>query len=107
WVITHQPSSKFAASPEAAFTDEGLDPEGVRQGKQLWLQQIQARPTDTRILYNAGRYFAWGDDWQQSQELMERAYAITPGNHEVASFLAGLYWRNASHSPTGEQMSAL
>ena len=42
----------------------------------LWLQQVQTKPTDTRILYNAGRFFAWVDDWKQSEELLERAYAI-------------------------------
>jgi tetratricopeptide (TPR) repeat protein len=68
---------------------------------------VQARPTDTRILYNAGRFFAWVDDWQQSEELMERAYAITPTNHAVASFLAGLYWRAARHSSTSEQVTVM
>lgn len=107
WVIAHQPSSTFAADYAAAFDAYGHDPEGLQQGKKLWLQQVQTKPTDTRILYNAGRFFAWVDDWQQSEELMERAYAIKPTDHDIASFLAGLYWRDARHSSTSEQVAGV
>jgi len=107
WVIAHQPASTFAADDAAAFDPDGHDPEGLQQGKKLWLQQVQTRPTDTRILYNAGRFFAWVDDWPQSEDLMERAYAITPTNHAIASFLAELYWRAARHSSTSQQVTAM
>jgi len=107
WVIAHQPSSTFAADYAAAFDADGHDPAGLQQGKTLWLQQMQTRPTDARILYNAGRFFAWVDDWQQSEELMERAYAIKPTDHAIASFLAGLYWRDARHSSNSEQVTAV
>jgi tetratricopeptide (TPR) repeat protein len=105
WVIAHQPSSTFASDYAAAFDFEGRDPEGLQQGKRLWLQQVRVKPTDSRILYNAGRFFAWVDDWQQSEELMERAYAIKPTSHDIASFLAGLYWRDARHSSTSQQVT--
>ncbi len=71
------------------------------------MQQVQTKPTDTRILYNAGRFFAWVDDWKQSEELLERAYAIKPTTHDIASFLAGLYWRDAKHSSTSEQVAGM
>ncbi len=107
WVIAHQPASTFAADHSAAFDPYGRDPEGLQQGKRLWLQQVQTKPTDTRILYNAGRFFAWVDDWKQSEELLERAYAIKPTTHDIASFLAGLYWRDAKHSSTSEQVAGM
>jgi len=107
WVIEHQPESTFAADPAAAFDPYGRDPQGLQQGKRLWLQQVQTKPTDARILYNAGRFFAWVDDWQQSEELLERAYAITPTTHDIASFLAGLYWRDTRHSSTSEQVAGM
>jgi tetratricopeptide (TPR) repeat protein len=107
WVIAHQPSSTFASDYAAAFDSDGRDPEGLQQGKKLWLQQVQTRPTDIRILYNAGRFFAWVDDWKQSEALLERAYAIKPTAHDIASFLAGLYWRDAKHSSTSEQATGM
>jgi tetratricopeptide (TPR) repeat protein len=107
WVIAHQPASTFAADHAAAFDPYGRDPEGLQQGKKLWLQQLQTKPTDTRFVYNAGRFFAWVDDWKQSEELLERAYAMKPENHDIASFLAGLYWRDARHSSTSEQVTSM
>jgi tetratricopeptide (TPR) repeat protein len=107
WVIEHQPASTFAADHAAAFDPYGRDSQGLQQGKSLWLQQVQAKPTNARILYNAGRFFAWADDWKQSEELMERAYAIKPTTHDIASFLAGLYWRDARHSSTSEQVASM
>lgn len=104
WVIEHQPTSTFASNFAAAFNGDDRDPEGLQQGKKLWLQQVQARPTNTRILYNAGRFFSFVDDWQQSEALLERAYAIEPENHDIASFLASMYWRDARRSSTAEQV---
>lgn len=102
WVIEHQPSSTFAGSPEASFNDD-RDPEGITEGKQLWSQQVQANPANSRILYNAGRFFSWSDDWQQSEQFLERAYAIDPNNHDIASFLAAIYWRDARKSESIER----
>lgn len=107
WVIEHQPTSTFASDFATAFNGDDRDPEGLQQGKKLWLQQVQARPTNTRILYNAGRFFSFVDDWQQSEALLERAYAIEPENHDIASFLAGIYWRDAKHSSTAEQVTGM
>ena len=107
WVIEHESSSSFASSPEAAFSVKDPDPEGLQQAKGLWLGQVQARPKDTRILYNAGRFFSWVDGWQQSEELLQRAYALEPTNHDIASSLAGLYWRDARHCSTAEQVKGM
>ena len=65
WVIQRKPSSSFASTYEASFGVDEHDREGQRQGKALWLEQVQANPNDVRILYNAGRFLAWsGADWQ-------------------------------------------
>jgi tetratricopeptide (TPR) repeat protein len=105
WVIEHQPMSDLAGSFEAAFDGDDRDREGVQQGKNLWLKQVQERPKNARLLYNAGRYFSWVDEWQQSEDLLERAYAIAPENHDIAFELAGLYWRDARRSSSAEQVS--
>ncbi|MBZ5706482.1 MAG: hypothetical protein LAN63_14115 [Acidobacteriia bacterium] len=107
WVIEHQPASNFASSHEAAFDPDGRDPEGLQQGGKLWLQHAHARPTDSRILYNAGQFFFWANDWKQSEDLLERAYAIDPANHDIAFSLAGHYWRDARHSSTAEQVTRM
>jgi tetratricopeptide (TPR) repeat protein len=104
WVINHEPSSAFASDNAAAFDVQGNDPEGLQKGGELWQQQVNARLGDARILYNAGRFFGWTDGWQRSEELLERAYAIEPQDHDIASFLAGLYWRDARHSSNAEQV---
>ncbi len=107
WVIEHQPTSDFAGSFEAAFDADDRDPEGVQQGKSLWLKQVKEKPKNARLLYNAGRYFSWVDEWQQSEELIERAYAIAPDDHDIAFELAGLYWRDARRSSTAAQVSSM
>lgn len=107
WVIDHEPESDFAGSLEAAFDGDNCDPDGVQRAKQLWSEHVQQEPTDARILYNAGRFSSWVDNWRQSEELLERAYAIAPGNHDIASHLAELYLRDARHSMTAEQASAM
>jgi tetratricopeptide (TPR) repeat protein len=104
WVIEHEPSSTFASDNAAAFGAEGQDHEGLEEGGKLWLQQVKASPRNARILYNAGRFFGWTDGWSRSEELLEGAYAIEPQNHDIASFLAGLYWRDARHSSNAEQV---
>jgi tetratricopeptide (TPR) repeat protein len=106
WVIEHEPTSKFAADSAAAFDGDSHDPDGMNQAKDLWLRQVRARPTNARILYNAGEFFSWADGWQQSEELLERAYAIESTSHEIAASLAGLYWRDARHSTTAEQVTS-
>jgi tetratricopeptide (TPR) repeat protein len=107
WIIEHEPVSNFASTHEAAFDPDGRDPEGLQQGQKLWLEHVQARPTSARILYNAGQFFFWANDWTQSEELLERAYAIEPKNHDIASSLAGLYWRDARHSLTHDQVTSM
>ncbi len=107
WVIEHQPASHFAGENAAAFGPSDPDPDGLQQGKRLWLQQVQARPTDSRILYNAARFYFWNGERQQSEELNERAYAIEPQNHDIASSLAELYWIDATHSATTGQVTKM
>jgi tetratricopeptide (TPR) repeat protein len=106
WIIEHEPASKFASSPMAAFEVTARDPEGIEQADKLWLQQVQARPRDARILYNAGRFFFWVHNTNQSEELLERAYAIEPANHDIASSLAGLYWTDATRASSAAQVAA-
>jgi tetratricopeptide (TPR) repeat protein len=107
WIIEKKPSSSFASSHAASFGRDGGDPEGLRQAKELWLAQVQASPNDTRVLYNAGRFFAWSDDRRQSQELLERAYAINPKDRDTASYLASLYWQRARDSSTEEKAKSM
>ena len=44
WVIEHQPASDFAGSFAAAFDGDDRDPEGVQQGKNLWLKVERKNP---------------------------------------------------------------
>jgi tetratricopeptide (TPR) repeat protein len=107
WVIERQPASTFAGSLEAAFESDGRDPEGLEQGKKLWLLRVQAKPGDARILYNASQFFFWGNDAKQSEALLEQACAVDPRNHDIASSLAERYWSDARHSPTSEQATSM
>jgi len=107
WVIRNQPTSNLAGRFEAAFDGDTLDPDGVQQAKTLWSHLVEQEPNDAIILYNAGKFFSWVDDWQKSEELIERAFAVAPDNHEIASSLGGLYWRDARHASTPEKSKSM
>lgn len=98
WVINHEPASPFAGSFQASFNPPESDSAGVQEGKVLWLRQVQSRSNDYRVIINASDYFHWAADWEKARELADRAYAINPKDHRVASSLASLYWRAARHS---------
>jgi len=106
WVIQHEPASTVAGELAAAFNGDNMDVEGQQEGKDLWLQQVQARPTDVRALHNAGEFFSFIDDWKQAEELRERAYTAQPTNYDAASSLAVTYWRDARHSSTNDQRTS-
>ena len=105
WTIQHQPSSKFAGDPAASFLaeDGSADPDGTRKAGALWLQQVAAHPSNSRILANAGQFFFRSGNLQQSESLLERAHAITPHSFQISSALAIDYWQNANAAPTASQ----
>jgi tetratricopeptide (TPR) repeat protein len=106
WVITNQPSSRFAGDPAMEFYAESDDPDpvGLQEAKRLWLRQVQIKPSDFRILYNAGEFFSWIHEFPQSEDFFERARAIDPGDYDTAFSLATDYWHDARYSTTSDQL---
>jgi tetratricopeptide (TPR) repeat protein len=106
WVITNEPSSKFASDPAMEFYPETEDPDpvGLQEARSLWLQQVQAKPSDSRILYNTGEFFSSIHEFPQSEDFLERARAIDPADYETAFSLATDYWHDARYSTTSDQL---
>lgn len=104
WVIEHEPSSGFAGDFAMSFDpeDEESDVEGLQQVKQLWLKQVQANPSNSRVLYNAGEFFSWIHNWPISEQLLERACKIDPHSYDIASSLATDYWHDARYAASSD-----
>lgn len=105
WVIEHEPSSHFASDFAVSFDPEGeeSDVEGLRQAEELWLRQVDANPSNSRILYNAGEFFSLVHNWQKSEQLLERACEIDPHSYDIASSLGVDYWHDARYAATSEE----
>jgi tetratricopeptide (TPR) repeat protein len=105
WTIQHEPASKFAGGSAASFLagSESADPEGAQKAGNLWLQQADAHPSNAHVLYNAGEFFFWSGNWQQSESLLERAHAIKPDSFEISSALFGDYWHDANSAATDNE----
>lgn len=105
WTIQHQPASNFAGNFAASFTAGGSssDPDGAQKAGELWLHQAAAHPSNSRILLNAGKFFSWSGNWQQSEGLFERAHAVKPRSFEISSSLAHDYWHDANAASTDRQ----
>jgi tetratricopeptide (TPR) repeat protein len=109
WTIAKEPSSAFAGDSAMEFYPKGEDPdpEGLEEAKKLWLQQVQSRPSDSRILYNTGEFFSSIHEYPQSEAVFERARAIDPGAYDVDFSLATDYWHDARYSATSDELHTL
>jgi len=59
WLIETHPESPVAALPEAMIDRDGhelADEEGYRQGKALWLEQVEKKQGDTAVRQNAAKF---------------------------------------------------
>ncbi|MGC2097476.1 MAG: hypothetical protein WA646_13140, partial [Candidatus Sulfotelmatobacter sp.] len=88
WLIEHHPESEFAGTPEAEImpVDSIGSVDGYQRAKQLWLEQVEKHPSDTRVLRNASSFFATSDD-KLSRDLLNKAALVNPNDTETISML--------------------
>jgi hypothetical protein len=66
------------------------DPEGYRQAKALWLKQVEAYKTSTKVMRNAAKFFQLPDK-ELAESALKRAQALEPKNPEWSASLGYLY----------------
>ncbi len=96
WLIENHPEANVFRVA-GAVTDmrfpgwAGLNTQaGYDRAKQLWLQQTERHPADTRILANAAAALS---DPEIQLRLVRQARAVEPGNPEWTTWLASTYAR--------------
>jgi tetratricopeptide (TPR) repeat protein len=92
WVIEHHPESDLAGTPQAEILPLELieSADGYQRAKQLWLEQIEKHPSDTRVLRNGASFFTTSDP-KLSRELLDRAALANPADRETMAMLAQSY----------------
>jgi len=92
WLIEHHPESELAGSPEAELMPIGFgaNMEGYQRGRQLWMQQVDSHQNDQRILRNAAQFLQLAES-KVARDLLEKAWAIDPGDTLTTSSLAQSY----------------
>jgi hypothetical protein len=108
WLIEHNPESELAGSPESEFMLEGSSGsiEGYQRGKQLWLQQVDRHPENQRILHNAAHFLSLYEG-KISRQLLEKAWALNPGDEQTSSALAQSYDQERTRVTSSEEKAAL
>ena len=108
WLIEHHPESEVAGTPEAEImpVDSIGSVDGYQRAKQLWLEQVEKHPSDTRVLRNASSFFATSDD-KLSRDLLDKAALVNPNDTETISMLAQSYELQSKRPQSAEQKKAL
>lgn len=105
WLIEHAPDSKDAGGHKMYFHFVEHSPSDYENCKTLWLKQLERKPDDVRVLYNAARFLTHYD-LDIAYELMERAYQHAPADGNIAYDLSRIYSGLANRSEEPSQSQA-
>lgn len=64
WLVRHDPASVLGQVGEALISPKGpvlADPAGFAQGREAWLAQVDSRPDDTAVRFNAFVFLMFHD----------------------------------------------
>ena len=100
WLIGNRPDAPILRLPEGRL-DPHLDGSAFREGKQVWLSQVEREPKNAAILGNAAAYLLF-EDRAAAESLYKRAEAAEPGNPFWSDQLGHLYSLGLSRK-TGEE----
>jgi hypothetical protein len=108
WLIEHHPQSRAAGSPTAGIQPRGSmgSIDSYQHCKQLWLQQVDDHAGDARVLRNAAQ-FVMLEEKKLGRDLLERAWALAPGDFYTAMILAQSYRAERMLAGTPEERAAL
>lgn len=88
WIIQNKPESYIAGQPYAQL-DMGIDDQ-YRDGKLLWIKQIESHPNNVVILGNASNYFGINDQ-DLSVKYLKKAQELEPANPKWPGELGQLF----------------
>lgn len=106
WLIEHHPESPLAGSPQASILPGSDNTDSYQRAKQLWLQQVENHPGNPRVLRNAAQFLLAFDE-KTARELLEKAWALVPGNAQTSSALAQCYDLERAHAGSPDEQAAL
>lgn len=103
WLIQHAPETKAAGSPEAGM--HGTDGPSYATAKQLWLDQVETHPGNTKVLGNAASFFLLNDK-PLCESLLLKARDLEPSNPVWRERLGQLHSLRRGRDPAERQKSA-
>ncbi len=93
WLIEHHPGNDITMLSDFTIDPAGhplADAEGYSQAKKLWLDQIDHRKDDVRVLTHVARFFQLTDKALALIGL-KQAVQLAPGDRDIASRLGYTY----------------
>lgn len=106
WLIENHPESALAGSPQASITPGADSTEAYQHGKQLWLEQVENHPDDQAVLRNAAQFLT-ALDGKTARDLLEKAWALDPGDAQTSSALAQSYELERMQVPSLDEKETL
>jgi hypothetical protein len=88
WLIEHHP--EHVLTSEANALSPVHDPDGYTAARQLWLQHVEARADEARLLNSAARFFA-SHDKRMAEEMLLRAKTLDPEGRSLKRERFGVY----------------
>lgn len=99
WLIRHRPEADILNRPEA-YLDRILDRASYALAKQIWLQHLEVRDSNTAVLRNAACFFEH-EDFDFSASLWLKCAAMDPENMCWIHDLGMAYFRRIAGCEPG------
>lgn len=92
WIIDNQPASMLASLRDATISPTGpfADKPGYEQARALWLRQVEAHPSDAKVLANAAMFLQLHDK-PLAESVLDKARAAHPGDASWDALRGYLY----------------
>ncbi|MGB7925987.1 MAG: DUF3857 domain-containing protein [Pyrinomonadaceae bacterium] len=102
WLIENHPELDENLNSWLIVDEED---EGFELVKTLWLEQVEKRGSDPRVLKNAAEFFSH-NDMEMAEKLLLRGRSLEPDNYEWAVSLAEFYLSDADDLKEEEKKKA-
>src|SRR5262249_32532860 len=89
WIIKNHPEAPITGTPFCQI-DAILDPDGFREAKQLWEDQIKAQSNDVNVIGHAAQFFLLADS-ARAEALSKQAQDLAPSDPAWPDHLGQLY----------------
>jgi tetratricopeptide (TPR) repeat protein len=89
WIIQNRPEASVAGSP-SVYLDPALDGEAYATAKKIWLDHVESRPDNLKIISHAAQFFLLPDR-DTAEQLLKKAKALDRDNPEWPERMGFLY----------------